>query len=82
MTLKNHAHDNILRTYFFLRCLAALFGKPHNPEVIRQCRESCDHLLERLNEKIATLKKMNEGENEGALDDEIQHLEVFQSYIL
>ena len=65
-----------MRPYFFVRCLAALFGKPYNPEAIRQCRESCDNLHEELNEKIATLKKMNEGENEGAFDDEIQHFEV------
>ena len=53
-----------------------MFGKPYNPEAIRQCRESCDNLPERLNEKIIILEKMNEGENEGAFDDEIQHLEV------
>ena len=56
--------------------MAALFGKPYNPEAIRQCRESCDNLHEELNERIATLQKMNEGENEGAFNDEIGHLKV------
>ena len=82
LILKKHARHNILRTYFFVRCLAALFGKPFNPEAIRQCRESCDNLHEELNEKIATLKKTSEGENEGAFDDEIRHLEVYPRYIL
>merc|ERR1711879_204900 len=67
---------------YVTRCLAALFGKPYNPEAIRQCRESCDNLHEELNERIATLQKMNEGENEGAFNDEIGHLKNIFNIIM